>query len=166
MRSTATPRAPSRANRRVVARPFPTVSPIVFPAPTTTAIFPARRFVIAERAESGFFESHTCLRPFTLPGRDGAPGAWCASGGEAGYLPAASLPPLATARQRDARKELFVDVVIGTVIVFGVVVAGMSLGVLFTGRPLKGSCGGLPNGGCPCSDEEKRACHERATDAA
>lgn len=58
------------------------------------------------------------------------------------------------------------DVVIGTVIVFGVVVAGMSLGVLFTGRELKGSCGGQPNGGCPCSEEEKRACHERASDAA
>ena len=58
------------------------------------------------------------------------------------------------------------DTVIGTLIVFGVVVAGMALGVMFTGRELKGSCGGQPNSACPCSDSEKRACHERARDAA
>lgn len=49
------------------------------------------------------------------------------------------------------------ETVIGTMIVFGVVVGMMSLGTLATGRPLKGSCGG-PGASCPCSDSEKRAC--------
>ena len=41
--STATTRAPSRAKRIAVARPLPTVSPGVCPAPMTTAIFPSSR---------------------------------------------------------------------------------------------------------------------------
>ena len=58
------------------------------------------------------------------------------------------------------------EVVLGTVAVFGVVVLAMSLGVMFSGRSLKGSCGGSPNASCPCSDEEKRACADRAREAA
>ena len=58
------------------------------------------------------------------------------------------------------------DVLIGTAVVFGIVVAAMSIGVAFSGRSLKGSCGGQPNGSCPCSEQEKRACAEKARDAA
>ncbi|MDJ0787462.1 MAG: hypothetical protein QNK05_11685 [Myxococcota bacterium] len=49
------------------------------------------------------------------------------------------------------------ETVLGTMIVFGIVVGAMSLGALVTGRPLKGSCGG-PDADCPCSESEKRAC--------
>src|SRR5262245_13389376 len=42
-RSTHTTCAPSRASRMAVARPLPMVSPGVWPAPTTIAIFPATR---------------------------------------------------------------------------------------------------------------------------
>jgi len=57
-------------------------------------------------------------------------------------------------------------VVVATAAVFGLVVLAMSLGAMFTGRALKGSCGGQPNGSCPCSDAEKRACAERASGSA
>jgi hypothetical protein len=52
------------------------------------------------------------------------------------------------------------DVLFGTMIVFGVSVALMSVGVAFKGRELKGSCGG-PNASCPCSDADKQACASR-----
>ena len=35
--------------------------------------------------------------------------------------------------------------------IFGVMMLLMALGVMFTGRPLKGSCGGV-GGECPCED--------------
>jgi len=35
--------------------------------------------------------------------------------------------------------------------IFGVLMLLMALGVMFTGRPLKGSCGGV-GGECPCED--------------
>ena len=35
--------------------------------------------------------------------------------------------------------------------VFGVLMLMMAIGVMFTGRPLKGSCGGV-GGECPCAD--------------
>ena len=35
--------------------------------------------------------------------------------------------------------------------IFGVMMLLMALGVMFTGRPLKGSCGGV-GGECPCDD--------------
>lgn len=38
-----------------------------------------------------------------------------------------------------------------TVAVFGTVMFIMALGVMFTGRPLKGSCGGVGNN-CPCAE--------------
>ena len=38
-----------------------------------------------------------------------------------------------------------------TVAVFGTMMFLMALGVMFTGRPLKGSCGGVA-GNCPCED--------------
>ncbi|MCA9511568.1 MAG: DUF539 domain-containing protein [Myxococcota bacterium] len=57
-------------------------------------------------------------------------------------------------------------VVVATAAVFGIVVLAMSLGAMVGGRHLKGSCGGRPDGACPCSEAEKRACAERARDAA
>ena len=38
-----------------------------------------------------------------------------------------------------------------TVAVFGTMMFIMALGVMFTGRPLKGSCGGVGNN-CPCAE--------------
>jgi hypothetical protein len=49
------------------------------------------------------------------------------------------------------------DTFIGTLLVFGLAMLAMAVGVMFTGRSLKGSCGGVGNG-CPCTDEERRAC--------
>ena len=57
------------------------------------------------------------------------------------------------------------DTLIGTLIVFALAVAAMSVGVAFTGRALKGSCGGT-GGKCPCTETEKRACEHRARGAA
>lgn len=36
---------------------------------------------------------------------------------------------------------------IGTFVLLALVVAGMAIGVMFGRKPLKGSCGGLNNGG-------------------
>ena len=41
--------------------------------------------------------------------------------------------------------------VIVTIAVFGTMMFIMALGVMFTGRPLKGSCGGV-SGNCPCDE--------------
>ena len=41
--------------------------------------------------------------------------------------------------------------VIVTIAVFGTMMFIMALGVMFTGRPLKGSCGGV-GGNCPCDE--------------
>ena len=38
-----------------------------------------------------------------------------------------------------------------TVAVFGTMMFIMALGVMFTGRPLKGSCGGVGDN-CPCAE--------------
>ncbi len=53
------------------------------------------------------------------------------------------------------------DIAIGTLVIFGVVMLAMAIGTLLTGRPLKGSCGGV-GAACPCSDAEKQACTRRA----
>lgn len=52
------------------------------------------------------------------------------------------------------------DVLFGTLVVFGVSIALMSVGVVFKGRELKGSCGGF-NANCPCSEADKQACARR-----
>jgi hypothetical protein len=57
------------------------------------------------------------------------------------------------------------QVVVATLVVFGLVTVAMSVGILFGRAPLRGSCGG-PSADCPCSDSEKRACERRARDAA
>jgi hypothetical protein len=41
--------------------------------------------------------------------------------------------------------------VLVTIAVFGTMMFIMALGVMFTGRPLKGSCGGVGNN-CPCAE--------------
>ncbi|NNL67561.1 MAG: DUF539 domain-containing protein [Myxococcales bacterium] len=56
-------------------------------------------------------------------------------------------------------------ILLATAAVFAVVVLAMSLGVMFTGRSLKGSCGGV-GGNCPCSDSEKQVCPRRKQQAA
>jgi len=54
------------------------------------------------------------------------------------------------------------DVLFGTLIVFGVAVALMSVGLIGGGRELRGSCGG-PNADCPCSEADKKACANRGS---
>ncbi len=43
-------------------------------------------------------------------------------------------------------------------IFFGLAMAIMAVGVVFSGRTLKGSCGG-PGGSCSCSPTRSRRCH-------
>ncbi len=50
---------------------------------------------------------------------------------------------------------------LGTLVVFGVVIAAMAIGVMFTGRRLSGSCGGTGGGACVCSEEKRKACKEK-----
>ncbi|MCH2170567.1 hypothetical protein MK489_07265 [Myxococcota bacterium] len=54
---------------------------------------------------------------------------------------------------------------IGTVVVVAAVMAAMAVGVMWHGRPLKGSCGG-PNQSCPCTETERQSCAKRARDTA
>lgn len=44
-----------------------------------------------------------------------------------------------------------------TVILFGLIMAAMSVGVIFSNKVLRGSCGGTGEG-CTCSEEKRRAC--------
>ena len=46
---------------------------------------------------------------------------------------------------------------IGTLIVFGILVGAMAFGVMITGRALRGSCGGTGEA-CRCSRAERRTC--------
>lgn len=55
-----------------------------------------------------------------------------------------------------------IEIVVGTLIVFGLATLAMSVGVLLGRAPLKGSCGG-PTAECPCSDADRRACERRAS---
>lgn len=43
-----------------------------------------------------------------------------------------------------------------TILLFAVVMAAMAVGAIFSGRSLRGSCGGT--GSCECSEEKRRAC--------
>ena len=49
------------------------------------------------------------------------------------------------------------EVIIATMIVFGLMTFAMSIGVLINGRSLKGSCGGITED-CSCSNTEKIKC--------
>jgi hypothetical protein len=44
-----------------------------------------------------------------------------------------------------------------TLLIFLTVVGAMAIGVVFTGRSLRGSCGGTGEG-CECSEERRKAC--------
>jgi len=50
-----------------------------------------------------------------------------------------------------------------TLILFLLTVLAMSLGVILTGRSLRGSCGGDPNKSCGCSTEKRQACEANAS---
>ncbi|MFZ6179834.1 DUF539 domain-containing protein [Nannocystis pusilla] len=45
-----------------------------------------------------------------------------------------------------------------TIAVLGAVMLGMAVGAIFAGKFLKGSCGGLANGSCECTDAQRRDC--------
>ena len=47
-----------------------------------------------------------------------------------------------------------------TLVVVATVMGAMVLGVVLTGRPLKGSCGGTGNG-CPCTPAEREECRRK-----
>lgn len=49
---------------------------------------------------------------------------------------------------------------VATLVFFGLVMFAMAIGVLFSGRSLKGSCGGT-GANCSCSDGEREACSRR-----
>ncbi|MFO0691022.1 MAG: hypothetical protein U0900_20155 [Myxococcota bacterium] len=44
--------------------------------------------------------------------------------------------------------------ILATIVVLGLVMAAMAIGVMVSGRRLKGSCGRE----CPCSEEKRRDC--------
>jgi hypothetical protein len=54
---------------------------------------------------------------------------------------------------------------LATLLIFGLLMTAMAVGVMFQGKALKGSCGGTGTG-CPCTDEEKRACAAKRGGAA
>jgi hypothetical protein len=49
------------------------------------------------------------------------------------------------------------DTLLGTLVLFAAVMAAMAVGVVFSGRRLRGSCGGTGED-CACDDEARRAC--------
>lgn len=54
-----------------------------------------------------------------------------------------------------------------TLAVMGTALLAMSIGVMISGRRLRGSCGGLASGSCACRDqgiEPNAACPKRAAD--
>jgi hypothetical protein len=46
---------------------------------------------------------------------------------------------------------------VATVLIFGIAMAAMAVGVIFSNRTLRGSCGGTGLD-CTCSDEARRDC--------
>lgn len=49
--------------------------------------------------------------------------------------------------------------VLATVGLFGLAMTAMAVGVIFSNRALKGSCGGKGGEDCVCEIEKRRACH-------
>lgn len=50
---------------------------------------------------------------------------------------------------------------IATLVVIGLAMLAMAVGVMITGRALKGSCGGT-GAGCPCTPAEREECRREA----
>jgi hypothetical protein len=46
---------------------------------------------------------------------------------------------------------------LATALIFGLAMVGMAVGVIFSNRSLKGSCGGTGQA-CHCSDEARKEC--------
>jgi len=46
-------------------------------------------------------------------------------------------------------------------VLFLLTTLAMSLGVMLTGRSLRGSCGGDPSKACGCSSEKRQACEAK-----
>jgi hypothetical protein len=49
-----------------------------------------------------------------------------------------------------------------TLVLFLLTTLAMSLGVMLTGRSLRGSCGGAPGKACGCSSQKREACEAKA----
>ena len=54
---------------------------------------------------------------------------------------------------------------LATRLLCGLLMTAMAVGVMFQGKALKGSCGGTGTG-CPCTEDEKRACAAKRREAA
>ncbi len=52
-----------------------------------------------------------------------------------------------------------------TIAFFGVVVTAMAVGVIFSGKSLRGSCGGTGTN-CECTETKRRACATAARESA
>jgi hypothetical protein len=52
-----------------------------------------------------------------------------------------------------------------TIAFFGVVVTAMAVGVIFSGKSLRGSCGGTGTN-CECTETKRRACAAAAHESA
>ena len=48
-----------------------------------------------------------------------------------------------------------------TLSLFGILMLIMAVGAIFSGKALRGSCGGVPGKDCTCSVPERRACEQR-----
>jgi hypothetical protein len=53
---------------------------------------------------------------------------------------------------------------LATIVLFGAMMAAMAIGVVFSGRRLRGSCGGTGEE-CECSDERQKACASKREEA-
>ena len=54
--------------------------------------------------------------------------------------------------------------ILTTILFFGLIVAAMSIGVIFSDRSLRGSCGGTGKG-CACNEQKRKACMAATRDS-